>query len=136
MSEIGSRQFVAQRRGTSRICLLSPLSRDERGSGGGVAGPGSNWRDGYASSGWRQPFAYQLHARWLQSSCHPSTRSSTCGLPSRAYRASPTIFFPLFHPSRRIRFVSTSCPIPLVVSPLRLFPSFLLAIILRSLGIR
>lgn len=90
----GVRDWFASVRGsaTSRICLLSPLSRDERGSGGSRA-RFENWRDGYARSGWRQPFAYQLHTRWLQSSCHPSTRSSTCGLPSRAYRASPTIFF-------------------------------------------
>lgn len=33
VSEIGSRQFVAQRRGTSRICLLSALSRLEGGLG-------------------------------------------------------------------------------------------------------
>lgn len=70
MSEIGSRQFVALRRGTSRICLLSPLSRDERGSGRwcGSRARFENWRDGYASSGRRQPFAYQVHTRWLQSS--------------------------------------------------------------------
>lgn len=44
----------------------------------------------------------------------------------------------LFHPSRRIRFVSTSlsCPIVSVLFVFRLLPSFLLAIILRSLGIR
>ena len=47
MSEIGTRQFVAQRRGTSRICLLSALSRTVGGLvgvGGGRegGGPGSN----------------------------------------------------------------------------------------------
>ena len=44
--------------------------------------------------------------------------------------------FPLFHPSRRIRFVSTSLsrPIhPVSLSPLRFSPPSLLAIILRSL---
>lgn len=60
----GVRDWFASVRGsaTSRICLLSPLSRDERGSGGSRA-RFENWRDGYARSGWRQPFAYQLHTR-------------------------------------------------------------------------
>lgn len=139
MSEIGSRQFVALRRGRSRICLLSPLSRDERGSGRwcGSRARFENWRDGYASSGRRQPFAYQVHTRWLQSSV-PSFLHvpplAACHL-ERIESSRPSSF-PLFHPSRRIRFVSTSLsrPIhPVSLSPLRFSPPSLLAIILRSL---
>lgn len=140
MSEIGSRQFVALRRGTSRICLLSPLSRDERGSGRwcGSRARFENWRDGYASSGRRQPFAYQVHTRWLQSSV-PSFHtflhlrlaiSSVSSLadhllsPFSIPRDVSVSFLPL----------SLSRPIhPVSLSPLRFSPPSLLAIILRSL---
>lgn len=91
---LGSRQLVAQRRVAS---VFSRLYHGMRGGGCGVAGPGSNRRDGYAR--WRQPFAYQLHARWLHQS--PPVPSFHTFLHLRL-----ADHLLLFHPSRRIRFVS------------------------------
>lgn len=68
------------------------------GRGGGVdPGPGS--RTGVMDTRARGGGSLS-HIKYTRGGssprCHPSTRSSTCGLPSRAYRASPTIFFPPF----------------------------------------
>lgn len=93
---LGSRQLVAQRRVASVFSRLYHGMRGGR-SGCGAAGPGSNRRDGYAR--WRQPFAYQVHARWLQQS--PPVPSFHTFLHLRL-----ADHLLLFHPSRRIRFVS------------------------------
>lgn len=109
------------------------------GRGGGVdPGPGS--RTGVMDTRARGGGSLS-HIKYTRGGssprCHPSTRSSTCGLPSRAYRASPTIFFPPFpsletYPFRFYLSLSLAQSIQ-SLSPLRFSPPSLLAIILCSL---
>lgn len=108
VGSVGGEEMGCQRlvRVSSWLCdearVASVFSRlyhgMREGRGGGVdPGPGS--RTGVMDTRARGGGSLS-HIKYTRGGssprCHPSTRSSTCGLPSRAYRASPTIFFPPF----------------------------------------